>query len=101
LEHEPELIRLMPVLDDPAIRDAPDRDPGDADVPAGRTYPEELTRVLAVRGHLPDDAVALGNEILDDVVARRARDERAECLLPPLSRRRDPWEWVVLDEVGR
>src|SRR5437870_6162091 len=91
----------MPLLDDLPVPDPPDRDAADPDVLAGSRNAEELALVFAVCGHASGDLVTFGYEVLDHVIAGRARDECPEGLLPVVPRRGQSRERVVLDEVRR
>src|SRR5438093_7792676 len=91
----------MPVLDDLPVLDPPDRDPADPDVLAGPRNAEELALMFAVGGHASGDLVAFGDEVLDYVIAGRARDECPESLLPVVPRRGQSRERVVLNVLRR
>src|SRR5919106_383555 len=99
LLHQADLVGLVPVLHDLPVADAPHGDPGDLEVLASRVDPEEVSAVGSVGGDPTDDHVVFGHELLDHVASRRRCREVLKCFLPPVARRRDARERVVLDEV--
>ena len=65
LPHHPELIELVPVLDDPAVADTEDVDLGDRVALPARRQPHELAGLGRTGGEPGDDLIALRDQVVD------------------------------------
>src|SRR5205807_1750913 len=100
LEHR-ELVHDVPVLGELAVLDAIDVDPRDLEALPGRGNTEELRDVRAGVRPTNDNAVPLGDDVLERETRLESHAEHRDAVLEALSSRALTGQRVVLRVAGR